>query len=88
VLYQSVYRKYCRSCHNALTHGIEFTAWSQFATPWGGPTNTSGHAGWVCSVGGPPLMIMPNAEATYKKFWASTAPAELATEFGIASCMQ
>jgi hypothetical protein len=85
VLYQTVVRRYCRSCHNTLDHGIEFTAWSQFEF-WA--NNSAGIVRLVCNIGGASWMLMPNAEQTYARFWSSSGHTDLATQLGYPTCMQ
>lgn len=86
-LYQTVFRRYCRSCHNAQDHGIEFTAWEQFKV-WSQPNNLGGIARLVCNIGGRSFMIMPNAEVTYNRFWSSSAPQDLKTQLSYPECKQ
>ncbi len=62
-LYKTIVRPYCRTCHLAVSASYDWTSYAQFENLKGSIRNV------VCD-----RRIMPHAEVTYNKFWATVLP--------------
>lgn len=76
-LYASVVAPYCRSCHIAQPASKSFTSLTQFT----GFKNLIQK--YVCAKD---TLVMPHAQRTYHRFWASGARAAMAVDLGIPNC--